>query len=57
MCVHFMKVMIVYHRPRMYEPLQRISQIVVVFCCLLKHFETSLTNSVALDQTAPIGAV
>ena len=29
---------------------------VVCFCCLLKHFEASLTNSVDQDQTAPIGA-
>ena len=28
-----------------------------VLCCLLKHFESSLTNSVDPDQTAPIGAV
>ena len=28
-----------------------------MFCCLLKHFEASLTNSVDPDQTAPIGAV
>ena len=30
---------------------------VVCFCCLLKHFEASLINSVDPDQTAPIGAV
>ena len=29
---------------------------VVCFCCLLKHFEASLTNSVDPGQTAPIGA-
>ena len=28
-----------------------------VFCCLKKHFEASLTNSVDPDQTAAIGAV
>ena len=28
-----------------------------MFCCLLKHFEASLTNSVDPDQIAPIGAV
>ena len=39
----------------MYKTLKRISQ-VVCFCCLLKHFEASLTNSVDQDQTAPIGA-
>ena len=32
----------------------RISQKVVRFCCLLKHFEASLTKSVDPDQTAPI---
>ena len=56
MCVHFMKVLTVYHRPHMYEHLKRISQKVVCFC-LLKHFEASLTNSVDPDQTAPIGTV
>ena len=34
--------------------LKCISQKVVCFCCLLKHFEASLTNSVDPDQTAPI---
>ena len=41
----------------MYLPLKLISQKVLCFCCLLKHFEASLTNSVDPDQTAPIGAV
>ena len=31
-----------------------ISQKVECFCCLLKHFEASLTNSEDPDQTAPI---
>ena len=41
----------------MYQPLKRVSLKVICFCCLLKHYETSLTNRVDPDQTAPIGAV
>ena len=38
-------------------PIKRISQKVVCFGCLLKHFEASLTNSVDPDQIALKGAV
>ena len=57
MCVHFMKVLTVYTLTShvLTLPLKRISQKVICFCCLLKHF--SLFNSVDPDQAAPIGAV
>ena len=34
-----------------------ITKSCMFFCHLLKYFESSLTNSVDLDQTAPVGAV
>ena len=46
-CVHFMKVLTVYTLTSHVLTLKKV----VCFCCLLKHFEASLTNSVDPDQT------
>ena len=56
-CMHFMKVLTVYILTSHVLTLKAHITKVVYFCCLLKHFEASLTNSIDPDQTAPIGAV
>ena len=56
-CLHSMKVLTVYTLTSQVFTLQAHITKSRLFCCLLKHFEASLINSVDPDQTAPIGAV
>ena len=57
MCVHFMKILIVYTLNSHLLTLKAHSTKNVYFLSSTKLFEASLINSVNPDQTAPVGAV